>query len=81
MSWRVLLTTPVETDLERLEEAERAALMADLFAWVDPGAPMTGRRTVGGAVLFEDDVPSGFRVTYFVEEPERYVGVVRVRKL
>jgi hypothetical protein len=53
----------------------------DLFAWVDAGPPQANRRELGGLELFEDALSSGFRVTYFVNESEPYVAVLRVRRL
>lgn len=77
MSWRVIVT---ETALEGLSEAEKATVTAEMFAWVDDSPPRQNRRPVCGAPLFEDQLPSGFRVVYFVEESVPYVAVVRVRR-
>jgi len=38
------------------------------------------RQVVAGVQLFEDQLPSGISVTYFVDEQVPYVGVVRVRR-
>jgi len=35
---------------------------------------------MGGAVLFLDPLPCGFAVSYFVDEAQRYVAVIRVRR-
>lgn len=77
MSWRVVVT---ETVLEGLSEAEKATVTAELFAWVEAGPPRKNRRPVFGAPLFEDSLPSGFDVAYFVDESVPYVAVVRVRR-
>lgn len=62
MSWRVVLT---ETALEGLGDADKGAVTADLFHWVEHGPPRENRRTLLGAKLFEDELSSGFRVAYF----------------
>jgi hypothetical protein len=36
---------------------------------------------VGGVELFEERLESGFVVTYFVDEGEPYVAIVRVRRV
>ena len=78
MSWRVLATDASQRDFEKLTESERTALTEDLFSWVETGPPRVNRRVVAEVELFEDEVPSGFVVTYFVDETEPYVAVVRV---
>ena len=57
-----------------------AASPPNLFAWVDSGPPRRNRRLVLDLEVFEDVVPSGFRVTYIVNEAVPYVAVLRVRK-
>jgi hypothetical protein len=81
VSWRLFLTDTSQPDLEPLSEAERSALVDDLFGWVEAGPPRTNRRVVGGVELFEERLESGFVVTYFVDEAEPYVAVVRVRRV
>ena len=44
-------------------------------------APRRNRRLVFDVEVFEDAVPSGFRVTYIVNDAVPYVAVLRVRKL
>lgn len=77
MSWRVVVT---ETALEGLSDADKATVTAELFAWVETGPPRQNRRPVFGALLFEDALPSGLEVAYFVDESVPYVAVVRVRR-
>ena len=77
MSWRVVVT---ETALEGLSDAGKARVTTELFAWVEAGPPRQNRRPVFGAPLFEDGLPSGFKVAYFVDESVPYVAVVRVRR-
>jgi hypothetical protein len=79
VSWRVFVTASPQPDLDRLTEAEQGALADALFEWVEAGPPRTNRRTVSGAELFEDSVP-GLLVTYFVDEREPYVAILRVRR-
>jgi hypothetical protein len=80
VSWRVFATATSEPDFDKLNEEERAALNDDLFAWVDTGPPRRNRRLVFGFEVFEDVVPSGFRVTYIVNDAVPYVALLRVRK-
>ena len=79
MSWRVFITATVDPDLASLSEADRLALNEDLFVWVKSGPPQQNKRLVGQVELYEDVVPSGHRITYFVNEPETYVAVLRIR--
>jgi hypothetical protein len=80
VSWRVFATNESQPDFDKLSEADRAALDADLFGWVEHGPPRINRRIVGGARFFEDAVPSGLVVTYFVNETVPYVAILRVRR-
>lgn len=81
MSWRVILTDACGPDLDRLDEGDRATLAEELFAWVEAGPPRTTSRQLAGATLFEDRLPSGLDVAYFVHEPESYVAIVRARRM
>ena len=80
MTWRIFLTDSSQPDLDKLTPADRAAITEDLFAWVPKGPPRTKRQVVAGVQLFEDQLPSGISVTYFVDERVPYVGVVKVRR-
>ncbi len=77
MRWRVVLT---DTAVEGLSDAEKAAVTAELFTWIEEGPPRRNRRELMGAELFEDTLPSGFRLAYFADESVPYVAVVRVRR-
>ncbi len=79
MSWRIFATATANPDFARLTDAQRAALNEDLFAWVEAGPPMQNKRTLLGVEIYEDVVPSGFRITYFVHEAEPYLAILRVR--
>lgn len=80
MSWRIFLTDSSQPDLDALTDADRATLAEELFSWVDTGPPRTIRRIVAGAELFEDRLPSGIIVTYFVNEQAPYLAVVRAKR-
>jgi len=80
VTWRIFLTDSSEPDLDVLAPADRDALTEELFAWVPDGPPRTGSRVVAGVQLYEDQLPSGISVTYFVDEQVPYVGVVRIRR-
>lgn len=80
MSWCVLATDTSQPDFDRLSDAERAALAEELFTWVEAGPPRANPRLVAGAEIFEDEVPSGFVVTYFVDDTLLYVAILRVRR-
>lgn len=62
MSWRVFATATSDDDFARLSDRERTALNDDLFAWVDDGPPRGNRRVVFDVEMFEDLLPSGYRV-------------------
>ena len=80
MTWRVFLTDSSQPDLDALTSADRAALTDELFTWVPDGPPRTTAQVVAGVQLYEDRLPSGISVTYFVDEQLPYVGVVRIRR-
>lgn len=79
MSWRIFATATADPDFARLTDAERAPLNEDLFLWVVNGPPRANRRTVRDVEMFEDVVPSGYRINYFVNEAELYIAILRVR--
>jgi len=79
VNWRILATDGSQSDFDRLSDEERAALANDLFGWVETGPPKANRLILRGLELFEDRVPAGFTVTYFVDESAPYVGILRVR--
>ncbi len=79
MTWRVLTTPACEPDIQALSDKDRAAVVEDLFAWVQDGPPRSAPRLVSGAVVFDDPLRCGYSVSYFVDEEQRYVAVVRVR--
>ena len=80
MTWKILRTNTFWSDLDLLSERERLEVLDELFRWVDAGPPCKNRASLIAAELFEDDVLSKYRVTYFVHTPERYVAILRVRK-
>jgi len=80
VSWRVIPTRRSQPDYDRLSDDDRLQLHLDLFSWVDDGPPRGSRRSLLGAEVFEDVSDSGFVITYFASEAERYVAVLRVRR-
>ena len=80
MSWQVFVRATAEADLENLNEGDRQTLAFELFSWVESGPPQETRRDVLGVEMFDDSTPSGFRVTYVVDEDNERVLVVRSRK-
>jgi hypothetical protein len=81
VTWQVLTTGTGWADVEKLAEAERMPVSADLMTWVDNGPPRTARRVVAGVEVYEDQIASGYEVTYFVDESVPYAAIVRVRKI
>lgn len=61
MTWRVVLG---DAALRGLTDAQKEAVSADLFAWVENGPPRLNSRTLSGAGFLEDEVPSGYRIAY-----------------
>jgi hypothetical protein len=49
------------------------------FRWAEAGPPATSRRRVGGVEMFEDRLPSGFAVAYFLDEREPGAGPIARR--
>jgi hypothetical protein len=81
VSWSVIVTDSSQQDFDSLTASERSALAEDLFRWVEVGPPRTNREAVAGAEIFEDHVPSGFTVAYFVNQSGPYVAILRVRRV
>jgi len=79
VSWRVFATATADPDFARLTGSQRTALNEDLFGWVESGPPRRNRRIVADVEMFEDTLSSGYRVTYFVNETEPYVAILRIR--
>jgi mRNA-degrading endonuclease RelE of RelBE toxin-antitoxin system len=79
VSWRIFATATADPDFARLSDSERAALNEDLFLWVENGPPRANKHTVLDVEIFEDVVPSGYRIDYFVNEAEPYVAILRIR--
>lgn len=80
MIWRVFLTDSSQPDLDALGPVDSAAVTEELFAWLLNGPPRSTRQVVRGVELFEDRLPSGISITYFVDEEVPYVAVVRLRR-
>jgi len=80
VTWRVLTTPACEPDFQALSDEDRTAVVDDLFAWIDQGPPRSAPRRVAGAALFDDPLPCGYSVSYFVDETQRYVAVIRLRR-
>lgn len=81
MTWRIFATATADPDLARLTDTQRSALTEDLFAWVENGPPRHTSRIIADVELFEDVVPSGYRITYFVNDAEPYVAILRIRTI
>lgn len=81
MRWRIITVDTAWSDVESLSESDRLAIADALVVWVDNGPPRSHRRLTAGAELFEDEVASRYQITYFVNEVEQYVALLRVRQL
>lgn len=81
MTWQVFVRADAEDDLDRLDDAEQRLLAEEMFAWVGEGPPRGTTRDVLGVRMFDDDLGERFRVTYVVDEDNRRIFVVRIRKL
>jgi hypothetical protein len=77
VTWRVLLT---ETALEGLADTDRETVAGDFLLWVENGPPRRNRRILRGIEVYEDELSSAYRVAYFINDAERYVAILRVRK-
>jgi hypothetical protein len=80
VTWRVFLTDSSQPDLDAFTPEDRAVITEELFAWVPDGPPRTSGQVVAGVQLYEDQLPSGISVTYFVDGQVPYVGVIRIRR-
>ena len=80
MNWRVIVTDSVQLALDTLTEEERIELESMLFGWIETGPPRHAHRSVMGVRVFDERLPSGPVVTYFVDESVPYAAVLRVRR-
>jgi len=80
VTWRVLTGRTSEPDFAALTSGDGAAVLDELTAWVDQGPPRSGRRLVGGVEVFQDPLACGYMVTYYVQEADQLVAVLRVRR-
>ncbi len=80
MTWAVVHGDASWADLDRLAPDERAAVDDLLSTWVTTGPLQDRPRTVAGMTLFEHHLGDRVAVTYFVDENQRLIGVLRVRR-
>lgn len=80
MTWRVAASPACQPDFRAASVEQGAALLDDLFGWVEDGPPRSSPWFVGGLVIYDQPLPCGYTISYFVEDTERYVGVIRVRR-
>ncbi len=81
MTWAVVHGDASWADLDRLTPEERRAVDELLSAWVTSGPPQDRSRTVAGMTLFEHHLEDRIAVTYLVDDEQRLVGVLRIRRL
>ncbi len=80
MSWQVVSSPASLPDFRALAGEEGAAVVDELFSWVDGGPPAAPGWTVGGVVIFDVALPHGYTISYFLDEEERYIAVIRLRR-
>jgi len=81
VTWAVVHGDASWADLDRLTPEERRTVDDLLSAWVNSGPPQGRARTVAGMTLFEHHVADGIAVTYLVDDDQRLIGVLRIRRL
>lgn len=80
MTWQVFLCADAESDLDRLDDEEQRLLADEMFGWVADGPFRLTARDVLGVRMFDDNLGERFRVTYVVEEDNRRILIVRIRR-
>ena len=80
MTWRVACSPACQPDFRAASADEGSELLDELFTWVDGGPPRSSSWYVRGLVIYDQPLPCGYRISYFVEDAERYVGVIRLRR-
>lgn len=60
------------------ERGGASSTRRELLAWVAAGPPRTNGRSLARIEAFEDRVPPGLNVAYFVDEREPNVAILRV---
>ncbi|MDQ6613728.1 MAG: hypothetical protein M3083_02965 [Actinomycetota bacterium] len=69
-------------DLEQLSPDDRSAIDDVLIAWLDTGPPRDRPRSLAGVTLFEHHLPHiALAITYFVDDHQQLVGVLRISNL
>ncbi|MDQ6949381.1 MAG: hypothetical protein M3256_24795 [Actinomycetota bacterium] len=81
MTWAVVNGDESWADLDELTPEERGAVDDLLSASITSGPPQDRLRVVAGVTLFEHHVEDRVAVTYFVNDDQRLIGVLRVRRL
>lgn len=76
MTWKVVTGDDAWADLQSLGADQRARVLEEIATWVEDGPPRLNVRILRGVRLYEDHIPSGVRVTYFVEQDLPYVAIL-----
>lgn len=80
MTWRVASSPACQPDFRAASAEQGSALLDELFGWVDGGPPRDAPWFVGQLVIYDQPLRCGYTISYFVEDTERYVGVIRLRR-
>ncbi len=80
MTWRVLSSPACLPDFRAVSADKGPSLLDELFAWVEAGPPRPSPCVVGGVEIYDVPLACGYTVSYFVDEADRYIAVIRLRR-
>ncbi len=80
MTWAVIHGDASWADHEQITLEERNAVDDLLSAWVTAGPPQDRSRILAGLMLLEHQMENGIAVTYFVDDDQSLVGILRIRR-
>ncbi len=80
MTWRVVSSPACQPDFRAASVEQGSVLLDELFAWVEEGPPRRDPWPIAGVVVYDEPLACGYTVSYFVEDADRYIAVIRLRR-
>jgi hypothetical protein len=81
VSWAIVHSDDSWNDLSRLDTEERSSVEQTLLEWVSSGPPRDRSRDLAGLMLYEHHIENRIGITYFADDEQELVGLLRIRRL